>query len=621
MPDASAMLPGAALRGAFTLRDAAVLAAPDRDAAALVWLETGAPPRTFTRAAFTAAAHACAAHLAAHAVGPGSRVLILDTQTLDSVFAFWGCVVRGAVPAMLPALTEKLDPAHYADGITRLIARSGAVCVCAPPAFAPTLAALCAERGIAVPIIAYTAMDVARDTAFDTAFDALADTPAPPPTPDAVALLQHSSGTTGLQKGVALSHRAIGEQLSAYAHALALTPRDTVVSWLPLYHDMGLIAGFLLPLVLGLPLVLMSPFDWVVHPAMLLRALSDHAGTLCWLPNFAYAHTARRVRRGDLVAADGTPVRLDGVRMFINCSEPVTDSAHRLFLERFAPFGVRAGQLAVCYAMAENTFAVTQTPPETPPRVLALDRAVLEREGRAQPARPGSSPDAAVTDAGAPDAAVVYAVSCGVPIAGCRVRVVARNTPTGSRALVSVSEGTVGEIAIHSPSLFSGYDGQPDLDPFVEGWYLTGDLGFMHEGELFISGRAKDLIIVRGRNLFPGDIEAVVNTVSGVYPGRVVAFGIEDAREGTQRVVVIAEVRPEWLAAQPGERAAAIDALAAAVRAAVTRAADVTPAFVACVDERWLLKTSSGKIMRGAARDKWLREQAGETPTHAGGAE
>ena len=153
--------------------------------------------------------------------------------------------------------------------------------------------------------------------------------------PNEIAFLQHSSGTTGLQKGVALSHRAVLNQVASYSDAIALNDHDVIVSWLPLYHDMGLIAGFLLPLIQGVPLVLMSPFDWVQHPALLFRAIHDYHGTLCWLPNFAYNHCARRIRQRD---TEG--LSLASMRLFINCSEPVRPESHQQFLERFAANGV-----------------------------------------------------------------------------------------------------------------------------------------------------------------------------------------------------------------------------------------------------------------------------------------
>ena len=182
------------------------------------------------------------------------------------------------------------------------------------------------------------------------------------------------------RKGVALAHRAVLNQLASYSDALALHADDVIVSWLPLYHDMGLIAGFLLPLMQGIPLVLMSPFEWVKSPAMLFRAIDDYRGTLCWLPNFAYNHCARRIRQRDLEGLSAARMRL-----FVNCSEPVYHESHELFAERFAPLGVTPAMLAVSYAMAENTFAVTQTPPREMPRLDVIDRAALQSELRAVP--------------------------------------------------------------------------------------------------------------------------------------------------------------------------------------------------------------------------------------------
>ena len=195
-----------------------------------------------------------------------------------------------------------------------------------------------------------------------------------------VAFLQHSSGTTGLQKGVALSHEAVLNQVASYSEAIALNDQDVIVSWLPLYHDMGLIAGFILPLVQGVPLVMMSPFDWVAHPALLLHAIHDYHGTLCWLPNFAYNHCARRIRQ-----RDNEGVSLASMRMFINCSEPVRYESHQMFLDRFAANGVTNEMLVVSYAMAENTFAVTQTPIGQAARSDVVDRIELEQNRVAQP--------------------------------------------------------------------------------------------------------------------------------------------------------------------------------------------------------------------------------------------
>jgi acyl-CoA synthetase (AMP-forming)/AMP-acid ligase II len=395
------------------------------------------------------------------------------------------------------------------------------------------------------------------------------------PNETSIALLQHSSGTTGLQKGVALSHHAVLNQLAAYSDALNLSPQDVIVSWLPLYHDMGLIAGFLLPLVQGIPLVLMSPFDWVKYPAMLLRAISDYRGTLCWLPNFAYNHMARRVRDRDM-----NRLSLATMRAFINCSEPVRDDSHQQFLERFASIGLVADKLAVSYAMAENTFAVTQTPPGVTLTVDTVDRLTLETEKFAAPIAHHHTSARAV-------------VSCGTPIAGTQVRVIAAS----GRPL---AERHVGEIAIRSDYMLSEYYHRPDLVPFDDGWYFTGDMGYMVDGEIYIIGRKKDIIINAGKNIYPQDIEAIVNTVAGIKPGRAVVFGVPDDREGTELIAVVAEVLTDEADAQ--------HTINRGIRQAVAQQATVTVTYVKLVDDQWLIKTSSGKIARAANRDKWLIE-------------
>jgi acyl-CoA synthetase (AMP-forming)/AMP-acid ligase II len=550
---------------ARTLLDAAVLRDDAAERTAIIYVETGQPDLVVTGGMFRQAVQATAAGLRERGIGAGDLIIIAHTQGMESIYAFWGALLIGAVPSMFPTLTEKLDPDYYLGNLAELVRFSEVRAVFTTAAFAPTM----------------------RERVACEVFAELIPTPTPPQrigegqgegNADTIAFLQHSSGTTGLQKGVALSHRAVMQHLADYARAIALTRDDVIVSWLPLYHDMGLIAGFLLPLVMGVPLVLMSPFDWVAHPAMLLRAIHAQGGTLCWLPNFAYSHLARRVRQRDL---DG--LSLATMRMFINCSEPVYHETHQAFLERFAALGVREAMLAVSYAMAENTFAVTQTLPQQPPRLDVVERAALER-GYAQPVLPDA-------------AGSVVKVSCGAPMAGVGVKVL-READGGWQPL---AERQVGELFVRSETMLTAYYRRPDLQPFVEGWYRTGDMGYMADGEVYIVGRVKDLIIHAGKNIYPQDIEAIVNTVAGVHAGRAVVFGVADAREGTELLAVIAEV-DEAALAQRAE-------MTAAIRAAVARAAEVSVAYVHLVDARWLIKTSSGKISRAANREKWLRER------------
>ncbi|NTU62330.1 MAG: fatty acyl-AMP ligase, partial [Chloroflexi bacterium] len=390
-----------------------------------------------------------------------------------------------------------------------------------------------------------------------------------------IAFLQHSSGTTGLQKGVALSHEAVLNQVASYSEAIALNDDDVIVSWLPLYHDMGLIAGFILPLVQGVPLVMMSPFDWVAHPALLLHAIHDYRGTLCWLPNFAYNHCARRIRQRD---SEG--MSLASMRLFINCSEPVRYESHQMFLERFAANGVTNEMLTVSYAMAENTFAVTQTPLGQAARSDVVDRIELEQNRFAKPVE-RDHPNAQVR------------VSCGPAITNTAAKII-------DEAGNALPERQVGQVVVQSDCMLSEYYKRPDLQPFQDGWYRTGDMGYMADGELYIVGRLKDLIINAGKNVYPQDIEAIVNTVPGVYPGRAVVFGVADEREGTELIGVVAEVTVD----DPLER----KHLATQIRNTVAKQSMVTVTYVHLVGERWLIKTSSGKIARAANREKWLAE-------------
>lgn len=549
-----------------TLLDAVALNGSDAGRDAIIYVETDRAPVHVSRGEFRRQVLAHAAALKQLGIDGRDLVVIAHTQDLESVFAFWGALVAGAIPSMFPTLTEKLDPAIYLHSMAELARLSNVRAILTTDEFA-------AQMQAAVPCPVYASQQLAESVA-RTNLDTFE-----PPTPAAgdIAFLQHSSGTTGLQKGVALSHRAVLNQVASYSEALALNEQDVIVSWLPLYHDMGLIAGFLLPLIQGVPLVLMSPFDWVAHPALLLRAIHDYQGTLCWLPNFAYNHCARRIRQRDL---DG--VSLASMRAFINCSEPVRHESHQQFLERFAAVGVTNEMLAVSYAMAENTFAVTQTPIGQPARLDVIDRRALETDRFARPIEP-QHPHAQIR------------VSCGPCIANTAARVI----DADGREL---ADRLVGEIAVKSDCMLTEYYHRPDLEPFSDGWYRTGDMGYMADGEIYIVGRSKDLIINAGKNVYPQDIEAIVNTVPGVHAGRAVAFGVFDEREGTELIGVVAEV--------DGLDAAEHRRVAQAIKQAVAAQSMVTVTYVHLVDDRWLIKTSSGKIARAANRDKWLAEQS-----------
>jgi acyl-CoA synthetase (AMP-forming)/AMP-acid ligase II len=525
---------------------------------ALTFIHAGAETQ-ITASQFVSEAQAYAARLAAAGVGAGDLVILVLQHSLDLIYAFWGAALLGAVPSIFPFLTEKLDPDLYRERVKVLVQHSEAKVVLTYPEFYSSLSALLAGADCQV-------------LATGSPAPGIGNVAAPSLSADSIALLQHSSGSTGLQKGVALSHRAVLRQIEAYGKSIELdASKDVVVSWLPLYHDMGLIAGFVLPIVSGSHLVLMSPFEWVRQPAMLLDAIATYHGTLCWLPNFAYKHIARVLRPG------GLQYDLNSLRAVINCSEPVYDESHRVFIEKLAPFGISENQLAVSYAMAENTFAVTQTAVGRPPRVDIVEIAALQERGEARPAAAGKN-----------------VVSCGAAIESVELAIFdGERKPLGERR--------VGEIGLRSEFMLSGYYKRPDLSAAAitaDGWYLTGDMGYLAEGELFITGRKKDLLIVGGKNIYPQDLEDIANRTEGIHPGRAVAFGVLDERLGSEKVVIVAE------AAEGADTAKAEQEL----RAKVVQETEVTVGDLRFVPRGWIIKTSSGKHARTDNREKYLRE-------------
>jgi acyl-CoA synthetase (AMP-forming)/AMP-acid ligase II len=336
---------------------------------------------------------------------------------------------------------------------------------------------------------------------------------------------------------------------------------------------MGLIAAFYLPLVHGVPLVQLSPMEWVASPSLLTSAISSEGGTLCWLPNFAYAFMAERIRDEDLAG-----VRLDTVRLLVNCSEPVRAESHQRFASRFAPWGLRRAALGACYAMAETTFAVTQTPPGQEATQLLVDRAELA-QGRVR-----------VVEMDGPGAR--RCVSSGTLVSGSEIRI---QDDDGQ----PLPAARVGELVLASTALFDGYRNYPEktAEVLADGWFRSGDQGFLHQGHCYVVGRKKDLIIVAGNNIFPEDVEDAVARVPGVLAGRVVAFGVEDERLGTEALCVVAEASTST---DPERRALRLAIMQAGL------AIDTTIARVYLVEPRWLIKSSSGKPARATNRARAL---------------
>lgn len=514
-------------------------------------------------------ASAYARTLESEGIQPGEVVILILQHGEDLVYSFWGSILHGAIPSIMPFLTEKLSPERYRTDLSTLISISKPAAIVTYPEFETEIRAAL-RTGDSVRSVVVTdriAPQSEVDFALLKGFQQK---------PEDIVLLQHSSGTTGLQKGVALSHGAVFNQLNSYGKSLSITDNDVIVSWLPLYHDMGLIAGFLMPILAGIPLVLMSPFDWVRAPYKLLQSVSKYRGTLTWLPNFAYNFCAQKIRERHIEGIDLSPLRA-----VINCSEPVRWESHVAFYERFKGLGLKFEALQTSYAMAENVFGVTQSKLGSIPVVEEIDREAFMGE------RVAKSP----LD-GRPS---MKMLSSGQPLENVQVKVLDEQGH-------EVPERVIGELALQSDCMLTGYYNRPDATErvFRDGWYLTGDYGYVSKGEVFVSGRKKDMIIVGGKNIYPQDLESLTYEVPGVHAGRSVAFGMFDEGQGTEDVVIIAEVDSEDVQEQ--------QKIADAIRLHVTKNSAIALRYVKVVGPKWILKTSSGKTARSANKEKFLRE-------------
>jgi acyl-CoA synthetase (AMP-forming)/AMP-acid ligase II len=530
-------------------------------------LSAGQPDQALSYAEFIQGAVGYSHALAEAGIQPGEVVILVLQHGVDLIYGFWGAILHGAIPSIMPFLTEKLSPERYQEDMAALLKITRPAALITYPDFYPVvMETLHAGDSVrAVLVTSNTRPGAGADLSGLSGFTRQ---------PEDIVLLQHSSGTTGLQKGVALSHQAVLNQLESYSQAIHLKTDDVVVSWLPLYHDMGLIAGFIMPILWGIPLVMMSPFDWVRAPYRLMQAISRYQGTLTWLPNFAYNFCSQKIRARDLEGVD-----LSSLRGVINCSEPMRWESHQLFIDRFQPYGLRVESLKTCYAMAENVFAVTQGGFDAAVVVDEIDQKSFVTERVALPSNQAGE--------------TLKMLSAGRPISKTRVKVV------DDRGL-AITDRQVGEIALYSNCMLTGYYRRDDITQkaFIDGWYLTGDLGYMAGGEVYVVGRKKDLIIVGGKNIYPQDLEAIANQVPGVHPGRVVAFGVFNPELGTEDVAMVAEVDTDDKEAR--------ERIADEIRQRVTRGSAVALRQVLVVGPKWIIKTSSGKIARPANRDKYL---------------
>jgi acyl-CoA synthetase (AMP-forming)/AMP-acid ligase II len=506
-----------------------------------------------------------------------SMVLLLLPHSVELFLLHFGLILEGRLPAILAWPTNRIDPEKYQRNLLHQLRHLPADQLITLPRLATNLAggvhfpvtecrvenARQLEESFRIPLpLEVPEGEPARPRAGDTPADAI--------------FLQFSGGTTGAQKAVAVTASLLAAQLESLRRCLAFTAEDGVASWLPLYHDMGLIACLWFPLWSGAPSFHFSANDWLLNPELLFRCLDRYHATFCWLPNFAFSYLA--AQRGRMKQS----CSLSHVRAWINCSEPVRLRSFREFAEAFAPWGVTMESLQASYAMAENIFAVSQTPlgsqPRTFPRRRLLHRAAQFQEN-------------------AFDLLDDVYVSSGLILEGMNVRVVNLQGEI-------CADAEPGNIQLRTECLFSGYWTSDGFitESIVDGWYSTGDYGFLAGEDLYVIGRLKDIIIVGGQNIFPEDVELVVNSIDSIYPGRVVAFGINDEQYGTERLAVVAELRGEFDAGKA-------EAVERRVHQLVLSSIGIAPRYAAVVPERWIVKSTAGKISRRDTRVRFLRER------------
>jgi acyl-CoA synthetase (AMP-forming)/AMP-acid ligase II len=533
-----------------------------------MWVPDRTPEEeSVTFGEFFALANRYAAFYQTRRLQQQDTVILVMPQSIALMAAFAGALVSGIVPTILAYPTFKVDPEKYRYGLMGVTRNLSAGLTVLDQEFPDDLED-CVAGPNTVRFDPFASAERAPEIIWST------------PDPDDVAFIQHSAGTTGLQKGVALSHRAVLTQLVHLADTLSLQPADRIVSWLPLYHDMGLIACFILPLVAHLQVAMQSPTDWVLGPASLLKLASSHRSTLCWLPNFAYQFMARRVHEDDREGLD-----LSSLRAVINCSEPVRAQSMEEFYQAYRKYGFSRSALQTSYAMAENTFAVTQSVADghTSPLAVYVDRDTVGAQGP-------------LTFVSADSPAAQSFVSSGACLKGNQVRILDDDGQ-------DLPEAVIGEILVQSDSLFCGYYNRPDLTAAAlrDGWYRTKDRGFKIGEELFVLGRKDDLIIIGGKNIYPLDVEEIAWTNSHIREGRVVAFVVDNPDLGTQELFVVAEVIEESHLEQGQE-------IQLEIRRQVLSEMGVAPRVVQLVPPKWIVKSTAGKPARSTSREKFFRE-------------
>jgi fatty-acyl-CoA synthase len=501
-----------------------------------------------------------AANLQALGIGPGDHVALLGPTSRQLVTAIQAVWLVGATVVVLPLPMRMSSIGEFVDQTRVRITNADVKLVLVDPELAPFIEPVPGDP----PMVVWGSLTGAGRATADAWERPIDD-------PERLAILQFTSGSTSDPKGVMLPHRTVGANLDAIAAATSLDPDDDVlVSWLPLYHDMGLVGLFTLSLSTGTPLVLGAPTDFMAGPSRWMEWMSTYGGTATAGPNFSYVLAARAMQRCE-------PLDLSRLRIALNGAEPVDPATVASFVDAGERHGLRPGAVFPAFGMAEIAIAGTFPEPMSGLRTDVVDRRVLETERYAAPV------------AGDADG-VRHLAILGRPVEGLEIRVV--DPITGD----VLKEREVGELEIRGTSVTPGYYKRPDanLELFHDGWLRTGDLAYLLDGEMVMCGRIKDMIIVGGRNVYPEDIERALADVDGVRAGNVIAFGVAGA-QGREGLVVVAESKSDDH-----------DVVRRSVAERVRDAVGLPAKDIVLVLPGSLPKTSSGKLQRSLCKLRYL---------------
>ncbi len=541
---------------------------------------SGAPQRQTSEASFsyTALERASARYggaLQALGLAKGDRVALILPAAEDFVLCFLGAMRAGIVPVPIYPPLGLGQLQGYLDNTRHIVAKSGARALVTSGQIKRMLGTVQAACPALEQVVAVEAIRESLEPLVPVKL-----------TGDDLAFLQFTSGSTSRPKGVALSHANLMANVKCITHdGLRMTGEDVGVSWLPLYHDMGLIGFVLAPILYRTPIVFLPPLLFLKRPVSWLQAMTRHKGTISFGPNFAYALCVKRIRERELANIDLSSWRVAGCG-----AEPIRPETLESFAATFAKVGFSAKALLPSYGMAESSLAISFTERNEGMKTLSVDGETLWTENVAK-CVPEGHPGA------------VRLVSCGSSFIDHEIAVFAEDDTLSSAQL---AEDTVGELRLRGPSVMTGYweDEARTRDAFAGGWLKTGDLGVIHDGHVFICGRSKEVIIVNGRNYYPQDIEWEASHVEGVRKGNVIAFGARDHTErDRERVVVAFEVQEAQPDLSAKELALLKQPVALLIRKAVLDGMNLSIDDVVPLAPGVLPKTSSGKLQRAKTRE------------------